>query len=386
MARLLFLFWGRWSSTSTLLLQSIACLSLAGCQKPDEIVRYTVAKPPAHEGKPARVQQSPPGDANLAIDRETTDQLVGAIIPRGATTWFFKLTGPSPAVESQKQSFVQFVKSIRFKDKGPEWALPAGWEEEPGTEMRFATLRISTPHGPLEMSVIPLPTSDGSFDAYLLSNVNRWREQLRLPPITNDELPEKTVEFDIEGTPAWLAAFEGRLTQQRMGGGPFAGAGGGPFAGKNTVPPQRPAGTESPDSPPFTCEVPEGWTVVNAGQMQLAKYEVRDSNRKVEITVSTAKGDLVDNVNRWRGQVQLAELDAAALKKELGKTKVDGHDAVLVALLGPEAAKGRESILGVIVEAQGNQWFIKLKGDADLAAREVEHFNEFVQSIRFRKE
>jgi len=230
-----------------------------------------------------------------------------------------------------------------------------------------------------------LPTGEGDFDAYLLSNVNRWREQLQLAPIMNEELPAKTIRFDIDGTDAWLVAYEGRLTKQRMGGGPFAG-GAGPFAGKNTAPPERPAVRQSPDSPSFTCEVPEGWTAVNAGQMQLAKYEVRDGDREAVISVSIAKGDLFENVNRWRGQVQLKELDPATLKNELIKIKVDGHDATSVVLVGPEEAQQRESILGVIVAVQGKQWFFKLKGDAELAAREMEHFDEFVQSIRFRKD
>lgn len=363
-----------------LLLIGIALLGLAGCQKPDEIVRYTVAKPPPHEGKPPSGQQPSSVAIDNATQPETSGQLVGAIIPRGDKTWFFKLTGPSPAVESQKKSFVQFVKSIRFQEKGPEWALPAGWEDEPGSEMRFATLRITTPHGPLELSVIPLPTGEGSFDAYLLSNVNRWREQLRLPPIMKDELPEKTIQFDIEGTPAWLVAFEGRLTQPRMG------MGGGPFANKGPARPDAPRATPTRDSLPFTCQIPEGWTAVNAGQMQLARYEVRDGSLEAVITVSTAGGDLVANVNRWRGQVQLDPLDAATLEKELRKIKVDGHEAASVALVGPEEAQRRETILGVVVEAQRQQWFIKLKGDAELAAREIEHFDEFVQSIRFREE
>jgi quinol-cytochrome oxidoreductase complex cytochrome b subunit len=39
---------------------------------------------------------------------------------------------------------------------------------------------------------------------------------VRLGPLTKEELPENTIQFDIEGTPAWLVRpFEGRLTQQR---------------------------------------------------------------------------------------------------------------------------------------------------------------------------
>jgi hypothetical protein len=71
------------------------------------------------------------------------------------------------------------------------------------------------------------------------------------------------------------------------------------------------------------------------------------------------------------------------------KIKVDGQEGIYVEAIGPESTPNnttgaRETILGVIVEAQGRQWFIKLKGDAELAAREKTHFEKFVQSIRFR--
>jgi hypothetical protein len=104
----------------------------------------------------------------------------------------------------------------------------------------------------------------------------------------------------------------------------------------------------------------------------------------VAISVSIAGGDMTANVNRWRQQVQLGALNAADLEKEMRKLKVDGQDATYVEAIGPETAKSRETILGVIVEAEGKQWFLKLKGDAELAAREKPHFEKFVQSIRFR--
>ncbi len=33
---------------------------------------------------------------------------------RDGRTWFFKLTGPSEAVEKEKSNFVKFVQSVRF--------------------------------------------------------------------------------------------------------------------------------------------------------------------------------------------------------------------------------------------------------------------------------
>jgi hypothetical protein len=154
---------------------------------------------------------------------------------------------------------------------------------------------------------------------------------------------------------------------------------------KKDVPRRKaPVDSTGSNSLPFTCDVPEGWRPAKAGAMQLAAYEVRDGDRKAVVSVSTAGGDLAANVNRWRGQVQLDSLSDAELEKSVRKITVDGNEAIAIDLVGPEKAEPRETILGVVVEARGRQWFIKLIGDADLAAREKEHFDQFVQSIRFR--
>jgi hypothetical protein len=350
---------------------------VCGCQKPDEIVGYTVAKPPARQSRHEfTALKRAPVDDDRSGEAAAEGQLLGAILPREETTWFFKILGPRAAVETQTGSFVQFVKSIKFSRDRPEWVLPEGWKEEPASKIRFATLRITTDEGPLELSVIPLPTGQGKIDEYVLSNVNRWREQVTLPPLAPEELPANVVKFDLDGGPVWLVNLVGILSGQPMGA-----TGGGE---KDT--PRRKAAPDSPgrDSLPFTCEVPEGWKTAKAGTMQLAAFEVRDGNRKATITVSTAGGDLAANINRWRGQIQLDPLPEPELEKTTRKIEVDGNEALTVDLIGPEKAEPREAILGVIVEARGRQWFIKLKGDADLAAREKEHFNEFVQSIRFR--
>jgi hypothetical protein len=68
---------------------------------------------------------------------------------------------------------------------GLRWTLPAGWKEVPGGgPMRYATLTAPV-SGKLEVTVIRLPGPAGGE----LPNVNRWRNQLGLPPIGEAELP-----------------------------------------------------------------------------------------------------------------------------------------------------------------------------------------------------
>jgi hypothetical protein len=41
-------------------------------------------------------------------------RLVGAIVPRGDHTWFYKMTGDGKVVAGQKDNFVQFVKTVHY--------------------------------------------------------------------------------------------------------------------------------------------------------------------------------------------------------------------------------------------------------------------------------
>jgi len=58
------------------------------------------------------------------------------------------------------------------------WDLPKGWSEAPGNGMRFATLKPPVP-GKIDVSVVMLPGLAGGE----LGNVNRWRNQIGLPPV-----------------------------------------------------------------------------------------------------------------------------------------------------------------------------------------------------------
>src|SRR5262245_2661632 len=257
-----------------------ALLFLAGCQRPDDIVRYTVAR--------SREVHSPASTAANDDGVWVPGQLLGAIVPQGQQTWFFKLTGRLELVKPQLEPFLAFMKSVRLTDKGPEWALPEGWEQLPGSDIRFATLKIPTEKKPLEMTVIPLPTGPGDAEDYLLDNVNRWRDQLRQEPISKAELPDRTVKIELGETPAWLVNFEGQV---REGGTTMP-----PFAGKQ--PPRAAAASfgANEGTLPFTCKVPESWQPAQANAMQLAAYEVVTGKRKVTISVSSAGGNLAGNI------------------------------------------------------------------------------------------
>src|SRR6185369_7861311 len=65
-------------------------------------------------------------------------------------------------------------------------SLPEGWEELPGDQMRVGNFAVHGKGGEkAQVTIIPLPGLAGRE----LENVNPWRGQLGLPPITAAELP-----------------------------------------------------------------------------------------------------------------------------------------------------------------------------------------------------
>jgi hypothetical protein len=353
---------------------------LAACTQREEITSYRVRKPEMVDPTLVSTGSTPPQPLS---DQQT----LGLIVPLGETGWFFKLTGDAKAVEPQHEVFLEFVQSIKFSppDSKPSWTLPSGWKELPGREMRFATIQIAAERKPLELSVIPLPSGGQDQQKYVLDNVNRWRQQLNLPAISASDLANTTKTLKVDGHEATLVSLVGKGSGQ-MGGAPFA-----PFAGgsKGSLPADHPpvssanssaSATASTTSGDLKYEAPSEWTPGKPNAFSLAAFKVVEGDKQVEITVSTAGGDLLANVNRWRGQVKLPPIDATELSKVATKIGTLGSTGDYVAIVGPDSAN-RETILGVQADAGGRTWFVKLKGDSELAAREKPRFESFVKSL-----
>src|SRR5262245_49480830 len=86
---------------------------------------------------------------------------LGALIETEEGLWAIKLMGKADEVAAHKDEFNQFIKSIRIPGKGKdriEWKVPAGWEHEPGKDMRYATFRVPKN---LEVGVFAFPGGGG---------------------------------------------------------------------------------------------------------------------------------------------------------------------------------------------------------------------------------
>ncbi len=166
-----------------------------------------------------------------------TQRMLGAMVPQGGSTWFFKLTGPEAVVAKEKSAYLEFLQTIRaaaatapvasapvptpaatpapdmantpvIKADGPglKWTAPALWQEKPATAMRKATYVVPGVGGANgELAITAFPGDVGGE----LANVNRWRGQLQLPPLTAAELPASVTRVTANGLPVTLVDLTG---------------------------------------------------------------------------------------------------------------------------------------------------------------------------------
>ena len=332
-----------------------------GCRPQDEITSYTVPKPELIDPTLAK--------APAAVNEQ---QMLGAIVLVDDAGWFFKLTGDPAAVGPLEESFETFVKSLTFSGNPPQpkWELPENWKELPGGGLRFATIQIPSTATPLELTVTTLGKSKDDDDrAYVLSNVNRWRGQVGLAEISADELSESTQSLQIDGHPVTLVSIIGQGTGG-MSGAPFAAG---------AMPPVTPSTGSGSSSPELDFKRPDSWTEAPPKTFGLARFLAGEGDKSVEITVSSAGGDLLANVNRWRGQVALPPIDETDLGKAVTKIDSLGTQGAYVSLVGAE-----KSIFAVAIPVRGTQYFVKLDGANEPAQSEKANFESFVKSLKFK--
>jgi hypothetical protein len=361
----------------------LAVITVAGCGPEPQIRKYTVPKLAVSDTK---------SSAEPSAGEPRT--MLGAIVLAGPSAWFFKTTAAPSAIDEHRDEIKAFLRSVTFSATGerPQWELPADWKELPGNDFRLATLQISNSDPPLELAVsqLPRPEEPGDDAQYVLVNVNRWRGQLQLPDTTAEKLDQEAERFSIGQFPCTLVELTGSGSGSGTMGGPFAG---GPFAGK--LPEDHPpigasqgdaAGSRSGASG-LTYSVPEGWQEQPAVGFRQASFQIVNGEQTADVSVSVLSlkgGDIVPNVNRWRGQVGLPEQSDAEIEQSLRKVQGPSIEWQVVELPGKNQAGEPQTILGAIGKTADAAWFVKLTAPRALAEREVEHFDQFLKTVKVK--
>jgi len=312
-----------------------------------------------------------------------------------------------------------------------QYALPAGWEKKTPSQMRVASFGVSQAGQQADISVIPLGGMAGTDSA----NVNRWRGQVGLgvlPEAEVSRLAEKITVgdqpadlYDLAGTSpgsgdterilgvilhrddtSWffkMTGDAGLVEKQKpafvtfLKSVSFGAPTTAPAAmDMSQLPPSHPpiggmnpaipaAGADAGAKPAWT--VPVGWQDGPLEQFLIAKYIIAGaSGAEAAVNVSVLAGDgggLLPNANRWRGQLGLEPMTAAELAKAAG-VDVAGVKASVIDVAGTDGRTGKPArLVGVVLPLNGQTWFYKLMGDAELVAQQKTALMQFVQSAKY---
>jgi hypothetical protein len=86
-----------------------------------------------------------------------------------------------------------------------QWTKPEDWKEQPLSEMRLGSFKVEGSNADsADVSVIAFPGEAGG----LLSNINRWRGQLQLSPLSEEQLPEAMQKTEVDNVPTDLVDFQ----------------------------------------------------------------------------------------------------------------------------------------------------------------------------------
>src|SRR6266550_4327612 len=208
-----------------------------------------------------------------------------------------------------------------------KWKTPEGWNEVPPGEMRVASFNVKRDGKQADVSVVPLPGAAGG-DA---ANVNRWRGQLGLAPVTPEELQKAAQKVEVAGQPAELHDVVGKnpssseptrilgVIQHRDGMAWFFKMTGddqlvaqqkpafiellksfqfAPAEGPSALPPSHPpidGNAATPAAAAISSEgkpnwqVPSGWQEVAAAQPLVAKFNITgEGGAQAAVNVSSS--------------------------------------------------------------------------------------------------
>lgn len=344
--------------------------ALTACEKNSEIKVYRVSKAP--------LEQSAPQQQDAMPTNTTAPRLPGSLPPAAET-----------AVTT-----------------------PPNWEPQPLSQMRQASFMVKGDNGAVaDVSFVSLGSAAGN----VLENVNRWLGQLNQPPITEQKLGEMAQRLhtslgdvtivDLAGLPdnadpardgriiaAMVTTANATLFFKMRGNADLAEAQKGDFikwvaavcdAQTQAGPPQMAAAPpQTTSAPTIKWTTPEGWTEVPPSSMRYASFSASaEGGGKIDISIVTFPGDGgsdADNINRWRGQMGLAPVDANAVTSQVAPLKTGDTTFSTTDIAG-----NNTRTIAAWTRHDGRVWFFKATGPNAAVEKEKPNFVKFIESVRF---
>jgi|GEM_PF-5466117 len=153
-----------------------------------------------------------------------------------------------------------------------------------------------------------------------------------------------------------------------------------PVSAQASAPSQTASGSQRPNRTRLTWAVPSGWKQENSTGMRVATLKPQAGTERVAIAVTYLPGDksdLVSNINRWRGQIDLAPVgpdEITAEQHTFGtRSGLGGHYIDL---------QGRDDrMLVAWFKFPDGSWYFKMTGEDDDVTNNVTTMRQFADSI-----
>lgn len=153
------------------------------------------------------------------------------------------------------------------------------------------------------------------------------------------------------------------------------------------------AAAEPSAAPPAQLELgwdaPATWLPGTKSSMRLGSYTLKATvasgeEQSADLSIIKLRGDGggdLPNLNRWRAQVGLPAVDAAAYAKEVVVLRGRLGAFTLAKIIN--SAKPEAAILGAMAPAHGDTVYVKLSGTAAAVEKLAPEFTAFVKTLHF---
>lgn len=135
---------------------------------------------------------------------------------------------------------------------------------------------------------------------------------------------------------------------------------------------------QMPEAAGFTAALPAGWTEVPGSGMRKASYAIPGTAIDFYL-ISLSMGDVPSNVNRWRGQVELAPASADEIEKQVQTLAIEGHPSSYIEIYNEQGGKG---IIAAIVPVGPQYWYFTAKGSVAELKAHAGDIRAFLESLK----
>ena len=142
--------------------------------------------------------------------------------------------------------------------------------------------------------------------------------------------------------------------------------------------------------PSMTWILPAGWEEKLKTTLRVGSFKVvGKEGQEVDISVIPLEGVMrkeLDNVNRWRAQIQMSPISASEMAQSTEPVKIGDIQGKLFNFASTELVidgKYRARILAAMVTRDDTTWFFKMTGEDSLVSQQKPAFVQFLKSIAF---